>query len=590
MHDLRFPEVAIEVIAELYTDAITKIKLYFAETGPIKIERGTIQGDTLSPLLFLIFIEPLLRWLQSGGRGYKYGCLSKSLHADHTTSASAYADDMLATALSATDLARQAEETEAFVIWSGMAVNVKKCAVTGILWGQACRNGNDQVLSSKMLKMLQQRLETVKIYNTPIPFLHPHTEPYRCRGVDITPTFDWAPHLDRVLKEAKRKGERLLMSPLSTKQKAQALDNDNVIGSCMAYSMPLGLMTLSDVSKFDAIKLNICKRMYKLTRSTSSAMIHQDRERAGLGLTSMHVMYAKLTCTYLAKALNDKGPLGFVTRPMLMLQNEIIGESLKLGPSARYLRQTSHYHLARQLTVLQTSGLELTVPVEGHRGLRGNFLSSTLSKPRYDPCYLGLEQVIPPEIYHKLLEITDSFADLCLPNKQKVILLSTSELALRFGRVVTNQHKKALNQLTKLLNRYHLADIHGARFQNVGPLSVQHRIVVRPEIMSELRSRNTDHLDSREINDIECRALAMLREHSMLNPACDSRKSNKNKPCRREGHDTRTEKSPERSSNPTDDRISSNDRQDSSDSNTSAKGMDAEQTVPPGRCITLNRG
>ncbi len=89
MHGLGFPEDAIEVIAELYTDAITKIKLDFAETGPIKIERGTIQGDTLSPLLFLIFIEPLLRWLQSGGRRYKYGCLSKSLNADHTTSASA---------------------------------------------------------------------------------------------------------------------------------------------------------------------------------------------------------------------------------------------------------------------------------------------------------------------------------------------------------------------------------------------------------------------------------------------------------------------------------------------------------------------
>ena len=234
MHDLGFPEDAIEVIAELYTDAITKIKLYFAETGPIKIEKGTIQGDTLSPLLFLIFVEPLLRWLQSGGRGYKYGCLSKSLHAGHTTSASASADDMLAAALSATDLARQAEKIEAFVNWSGMAVNVKKRAVTGILWGQAHRNGNDKVLSSKMLKMVQQRLETVKIYNTPIPLLHPHTEPYRYLGVDITPTFHWAPHLDRVLKEAKRKGERLLMSPLSTKQKAQALDI--VIGSCMAYS------------------------------------------------------------------------------------------------------------------------------------------------------------------------------------------------------------------------------------------------------------------------------------------------------------------------------------------------------------------
>jgi len=70
------------------------------------------------------------------------------------------------------------------------------------------------------MKMLQHRLETVKICNTPIPFLHPHAEPYIYLGVDITPTVDWAPHLDRGLKEAKRKGERLLMSPLSIKQKA----------------------------------------------------------------------------------------------------------------------------------------------------------------------------------------------------------------------------------------------------------------------------------------------------------------------------------------------------------------------------------
>ena len=88
------------------------------------------------------------------------------------------------------------------------------------------------MLSSKMMKVLQQRLEKVKIYNRSIPFLHPRSEPYGYLGVDITPT---ASNLDRVLKEARRRGERLLMSPLSIKQKAQALDI--VIGSCMAYSM-----------------------------------------------------------------------------------------------------------------------------------------------------------------------------------------------------------------------------------------------------------------------------------------------------------------------------------------------------------------
>ena len=157
--------------------------------------------------------------------------------------------------------------------------------------------------------------------------------------------------------------------------------------------------------------------------------------------------------------------------------------------------------------------------------------------------------------------------------------------------MITNQHNKALNRLTKLLNQFHLAndDFHGARVQNVGPLSIEDRIVVRPEIVSELRSRNTDHLDSREINDIECRGLAMLRDHSLLKPARNSRKSNKSKPCRRDQHAARTEKLPDRSFNLTDDRKSSDDGSDGLDPDTTAKGMDVEQTAPPGHAVRPNR-
>ncbi|DBB13153.1 TPA: hypothetical protein ACH3X3_004907 [Trebouxia sp. C0006] len=117
---------------------------------------------------------------------------------------------------------------------------------------------------------------------------------------------------------------------------------------------------------------------------------------------------------------------------------------------------------------------------------------------------------------------------------------------------------------------------------------MQDRTVVRPEMVSELRSINTDHLDSREVNDIECRALAMLRDHSLL-PTRNSRKSNKSKPCRQDEHDTRTGKPPERPSNLTDDRVSSDDGPDSPDPNTAAKTMDVEQIVSPGRAVTINR-
>ena len=67
MYDLGFLTDAIEAVKHLYTQASTQIRLPSGgSTDPIPVERGTIQGDTLSTFLFLLYLEPLLRWLHVG--------------------------------------------------------------------------------------------------------------------------------------------------------------------------------------------------------------------------------------------------------------------------------------------------------------------------------------------------------------------------------------------------------------------------------------------------------------------------------------------------------------------------------------------
>jgi hypothetical protein len=79
MADLGFPSDAIDTIRDIYTGIGTRILLNRSThlyTSPIPVGRGTIQGDTLSPLIFLIFLEPLLRWLSVGwwSRIHPYVC------------------------------------------------------------------------------------------------------------------------------------------------------------------------------------------------------------------------------------------------------------------------------------------------------------------------------------------------------------------------------------------------------------------------------------------------------------------------------------------------------------------------------------
>ena len=75
MYDMGFATDAVDVVKNLYTNARTRFKLAHGYTKEVSVGRGTLQGDALSPFLFLLYIEPLLRWLQVGGRGYQCGCI-----------------------------------------------------------------------------------------------------------------------------------------------------------------------------------------------------------------------------------------------------------------------------------------------------------------------------------------------------------------------------------------------------------------------------------------------------------------------------------------------------------------------------------
>jgi hypothetical protein len=119
MESTGIPGDAVDMVKDLYQGASIVVKTPKGDTPPIPIEgRGTIQGDTLSPLRFIIYIEPLLRWLQEGRRTYKMKTSTEEV------GLLAYADDLSVITEDPRDTVAQANKIETYCNWAGIGVNV----------------------------------------------------------------------------------------------------------------------------------------------------------------------------------------------------------------------------------------------------------------------------------------------------------------------------------------------------------------------------------------------------------------------------------------------------------------------------------
>lgn len=95
---------------------------YFSNIVPIS--KGTIQGDTLTPYLFVIFLELLLRWLKVVSLGY---------HFDTSTSTCitiAYANDLAILTDNIDHLQPQINKLLKIAEWAHMNLNLTKWAIT----------------------------------------------------------------------------------------------------------------------------------------------------------------------------------------------------------------------------------------------------------------------------------------------------------------------------------------------------------------------------------------------------------------------------------------------------------------------------
>ena len=167
MQDLEYLEDVVHLVGNIFTITCNLHKTKLHNTKPISIQRGTIQGDTLNPYLFIIFIESLLRWLDRGNYGYKFKT------SNNIISSVAYADDLAAIFSKIDSISPQFSKRDKYCEWAGMTLGISKCAIIG------CTN---QTKLKPLDFTTKLRNANICFKNQQIPILN-QNEPYKYLGL-----------------------------------------------------------------------------------------------------------------------------------------------------------------------------------------------------------------------------------------------------------------------------------------------------------------------------------------------------------------------------------------------------------------------
>ena len=295
MEDLGYPLDAVEIVGNIYENSsISFTGSHFGTTFPIKISRGTIQGDTLSSYLFIIFLEPLLRWLEKDEAGYHF----KTSPSTYTTTA--YADDLAILTDDIQKIQPQITKLQQYAEWSYMDLNLSKCAITG------CPN-KSKLKPNTFRAYIQSQNITYKTQTFPILT---QNESYTYLGIQLTPSLKWNLQKEITINKVKQQSQLLATSPASLTQKIKILNT--VIKPRIAYAYYEVPFSKPDIKKLDKILSKLTKGICRIPKSTANILTHLPHEKFSINATSRLQDYVRCIGQPLIQALNDPGQLGTI--------------------------------------------------------------------------------------------------------------------------------------------------------------------------------------------------------------------------------------------------------------------------------------
>ena len=280
------PEKMINIVKDLYTGATSTFRVGEGETDPVAIEAGVKQGCPLSPILFNLVTELLIREVKSvaseGGFAYKLGSTPISIMA--------YADDLILVAKDAAGLQAMLNVIGVTATKLGLNFKPKKCATFHHLASISAKE--DPPEGATLMKGAKRRLiardrirpTVLLIQGNPMPALK-EGDYYKYLGI---PTGAGVENslLSEKLSDVKDDLRKIRESLLAPWQKLDAFRT--FVQPKLGYLMRMGFHDKSSLTntKYEQTLLDNLKKILHLPARATNSYFFAERDLGGIGLAN----------------------------------------------------------------------------------------------------------------------------------------------------------------------------------------------------------------------------------------------------------------------------------------------------------------
>ena len=269
----------IEMIRGAQRGTWTSVATTYGNTARIPTSRGTPQGDTLSPSLFILFINLCLRHLAGAGVGHIHSCGLRRNHA-------CFADDLALIAHSAEDMNLLLQRVHEFALWSNMELCLLKCEITGYDFGLGAE------LPTNVIKLGGQQLTSLSA-----------TSSYKYLGLRLAVTGSTADERQYVLAACRRAATALKGHAYTTQQALDIIEM--AVKPVFGYSCPMTQWRRSELEILERAWTSVTKRAWGLTLGHNSAPFRLPGEHGGIAGTPAVTLQAKTVTGLLSQLRND---------------------------------------------------------------------------------------------------------------------------------------------------------------------------------------------------------------------------------------------------------------------------------------------